>query len=241
MGPESYVLGFFAGTLSILSPCVLPLLPIVFGAAAGKHRLGPVALAAGLTLSFVAVGLFVATIGFAIGLDGQLIRQAGGLILAVVGLVLLVPMFSARVSAAAGPVSAWIDERFGAVGNREGWGAQFAMGLVLGAIWSPCVGPTLGAASLLASQGENLGQVALVMTAFGLGAGLPLALIGMASREALARWRGRLLQAGSAGKVALGAILLIVGVMVFNGVDKMVETWLVQASPAWLTWLTTSL
>jgi cytochrome c-type biogenesis protein len=241
MGPESYALGFAAGVLSILSPCVLPLLPIVFGAAAGRHRFGPVALAIGLTLSFVSVGLFIATIGFAIGLDGDLIRQAGGLVLAAVGLVLMVPVFSARVAVAAGPASAWIEQRFGSAGDREGWGGQFGMGLVLGAIWSPCVGPTLGAASLLASQGESLGQVALVMTAFGLGAGLPLALIGLASREALAKWRGRLLKAGSAGKMALGAVLLLVGVMVFSGLDKMLETWLVEASPAWLTRLTTSL
>ena len=62
----------------MLSPCVLPLLPIVLGTAASEHRLGPVALAAGLALSFVVIGIFVATIGFAIGLDGDVFRAAGG-------------------------------------------------------------------------------------------------------------------------------------------------------------------
>ncbi|MBV5258969.1 cytochrome c biogenesis protein CcdA [Synechococcus moorigangaii CMS01] len=241
MGPESYVFGFLAGTLSILSPCILPLLPIVLGAAASKHRYGPLALAAGLTVSFTAVGLFVATIGFAIGLDGEIIRQGGGVLLAAVGLVLLVPVFSARLATAAGPASNWIESRLGGVGDGDGLVPQFAMGLVLGAVWSPCVGPTLGAASLLAAQGQSLGQVGLVMLLFGLGAALPLAIIGLASREVLMKWRTRMLAAGSMGKMLLGGFLLLVGLLVATGMDKVLEAWLVELSPEWLTRLTTSL
>lgn len=242
MGAESYILGFFAGTLSILSPCVLPLLPIVFGAAAGKHKYGAVALAVGLTVSFVAVGLFVATIGFSIGLQGQTIRMVSGLLLAAIGAVLLIPALGARFAVAAGPVSAFMEQRFSIPANAGagGFQGQFLLGALLGAIWSPCVGPTLGAASLLASRGENLGQVALVMTAFGFGAGVPLAIIGSASHKTLARWRGRFLQAGMAGKMALGGLLVIVGLAVATGVDKSLEAWLVQISPEWLTRLTTS-
>ena len=65
------VFAFLAGILSVLSPCVMPLLPLVLGAAASEHRYGPAALAAGLCFSFVALGLFLATIGFALGLDGE--------------------------------------------------------------------------------------------------------------------------------------------------------------------------
>jgi cytochrome c-type biogenesis protein len=76
MGAGVIGLAFLAGLLTVLSPCVLPLLPIVFGAAASAHRLGPVALAAGVAISFVAIGLFIATIGFSIGLDAGLFRSA---------------------------------------------------------------------------------------------------------------------------------------------------------------------
>jgi cytochrome c biogenesis protein CcdA len=62
-------LAFVAGVLSILSPCVLPILPIVLGAAISEHRFGPVALAAGLSVSFVVIGLFAATVGYSIGFD----------------------------------------------------------------------------------------------------------------------------------------------------------------------------
>ncbi len=66
------------GVLSVLSPCVLPLLPIVLGAAAAEHRWAPAALALGVALSFTALGLFVATIGFALGLDADFFRSHRG-------------------------------------------------------------------------------------------------------------------------------------------------------------------
>ena len=73
------------------------------------------------------------------------------------------------------------------------------------------------------------------MIAFGIGAALPLLAIGLMSREALARWRGRLLAAGSGGKVLMGLLLLAVGVLILTGLDKRFETALVEASPTWLT------
>jgi cytochrome c-type biogenesis protein len=85
------LLAFLAGVVSILSPCVLPLVPLVLGAAVSEHRLGPAALAAGLALSFATVGLFVATAGFSIGLDGGVFRSVAAVLLVLVGVVLLVP------------------------------------------------------------------------------------------------------------------------------------------------------
>lgn len=240
MGPETYLLGLLAGVLSILSPCVLPLVPIVFGTAAGEHRWGPLALAAGLVISFVSVGLFIATLGFAAGIDGEDIRWAGGILMVAAGTVLVVPTVSARLARLAAPAGDWIGRHVAPAGRTAGLHGQFGLGLVLGAVWSPCVGPTLGAASVLAARGEDLGQVALVMAAFGIGAAAPLALIGLASREALVRWRGRMLQAGSAGKYLMGGILLLVGALILSGLDKQVEAWAVEHSPSWLTWLTTS-
>jgi cytochrome c biogenesis protein CcdA len=233
-------LAFLAGILSVLSPCVLPLLPLVLGAAASEHRLGPAALAAGLALSFVAIGLFVATVGFAIGLDAGLFRLVAALLLVLGGLVLMVPVAQTRLAAAAGPVSDWTERRFGGF-SSAGLAGQFGVGLLLGAVWSPCVGPTLGAASLLASQGRDLGVVALTMLLFGLGAALPLLLLGLLSREVLMRWRDRMMGLGKGLKAALGLILVATGLMIATGYDKAAETALVDASPDWLTALTTRL
>jgi cytochrome c-type biogenesis protein len=231
-------LALLAGVLSVLSPCVLPLLPIVLGTAASEHRLGPIALATGLATSFVAIGLFVATIGFSVGLDTDVFRAVSAILLIGMGVLLLVPRLQAQFALAASPVSNWVDAHFDGF-TATSFASQFGLGLLLGAVWSPCVGPTLGAASILAAKGENLVQVALTMLAFGVGAALPLMLLGLMSREAMVRWRGRLMEAGRGGKIFLGALLVVVGLFVVTGLDKRLETVLVDASPAWLTELTT--
>ncbi|GJD42281.1 Protein DipZ [Methylobacterium cerastii] len=233
-------LAFIAGILSVLSPCVLPLLPLVLGAAASEHRLGPAALAGGLAPSFVVIGLFVATVGFAMGLDAGVFRTGAAIMLILIGLVLMVPAAQTRLAVAAGPMSNWTENRFGGF-STAGLPGQFGVGLLLGAVWSPCVGPTLGAASLLASQGRDLGAVALTMFLFGIGAALPLLVLGTLSREVLMRWRNRIMGVGRGLKAALGLILVVTGLTIVLGYDKMLETALVDASPAWLTDLTTRL
>ena len=232
-------LSFAAGALSTLSPCVLPLLPIVLGSAASEHRLAPAALAGGVALSFTAIGLFVATLGFAIGLDGEVFRTVAAVLLVGIGLVLAMPDLQEKFAVAAGPVGSWAGNRLG--GNpTTGISGQFGVGLLLGAIWSPCAGPTLGAASVLASQGRELGEVALTMGLFGIGAALPLLLLGALSREAMMKLRTRMMSAGQGLRLGMGAVLLVIGAAILTGQDKRAETWLLEQSPEWLTRLTTS-
>jgi cytochrome c-type biogenesis protein len=231
-------LAFLAGLLSILSPCVLPLVPLVLGAAISEHRFGPVALAAGLAVSFTGLGLLVALVGFSVGIDATVFRMVAAVVMIALGATLMLPVFQVRLAAASGPVANWAEQTFGGFAT-SGLGGQFGVGLLLGAVWSPCVGPTLGAASLLASQGRDLGQVAATMTMFGIGAGLPLMLLGLVSRARLARMRDRMLSAGRNGKLALGLLFVVVGIAIVTGLDKRLETVLVDASPAWLTALTT--
>ena len=238
MAAGSLALAFIAGVLSILSPCVLPILPIVLGAAASEHRLGPVALAAGLAVAFVVIGLFVATIGYSMGLDPDLLRNVAAALMIAVGVVLLVPRFQMQLALAGAPLASWSDRRFGG-SAKSGLAGQASVGLLLGAVWSPCVGPTLGAASILAAQGRDIGEVGATMLAFGLGAALPLAGLGLLSREAIMRWRARLMAGGARAKAAFAIVLVAMGVLVLTGVDKRVETLLVDHSPQWLTDLTT--
>ncbi len=232
-------LAFAAGLLSILSPCVLPLVPIVLGAAVTAHAFGAVALAAGLAVSFTGLGLLLALVGFGLGIDAGMFRLAAAIVMIALGTILLVPSWQAQLAAAGGPVSGWADRSFGGFAS-SGLAGQFAIGLLLGAVWSPCVGPTLGAASLLASQGRDLPQVALTMVVFGIGAALPLVLLGLLSRATLMRVRSRLMSAGKLGKGVLGAAFILIGITIVSGADKRIEAALVAASPSWLTELTTS-
>lgn len=232
-------LAFAAGLLSILSPCVLPLVPIVLGAAVVAHPLGAFALAAGLAVSFTALGLLLALVGFGLGFDPGLFRVIAAAIMIMLGVVLVVPSWQAKLAAAGGPVSSWADRRFGGFAS-SGLAGQFAIGLLLGAVWSPCVGPTLGAASLLASRGQDLPRVTLTMVVFGIGAAVPLILLGLLSRATLMRVRSSLMSAGKLGKALLGAAFIVIGVAIVSGADKKIEAALVDASPQWLTELTTS-
>ena len=229
---------FLAGLFSILSPCVLPLVPLVLGAALSESRFGPLALASGLALSFTVIGLFLATIGFAIGLDADVFRIGAASLITLVGLVLIIPRLQGQFSAASGPIANWAENAFGRF-STNGLSGQFAVGLLLGLVWSPCVGPTLGAASILAARGENLVQVGLTMLIFGIGAACPLILLGTLSRETVARIRGRLLATGKGAKLVMGIVLVGIGIFILSGLDRIVEAVLVTHSPVWLTQLTT--
>src|SRR6202000_988120 len=116
-------LAFAAGLLSILSPCVLPLVPIVLGAAATAHPLGALALAAGLALSFTGLGLLLALAGFGLGIDADMFRMVAAVIMAVLGAVLLIPSWQARLASAGGPLSGWADRYFGGFAS-SGLGGQ---------------------------------------------------------------------------------------------------------------------
>ena len=110
---------------------------------------------------------------------------------------------------------------------------QFGVGALVGFVWLPCVGPTLGAAITLASLGQTLAMAFAVMFAFGLGTASVLLAAGLGSTRLLARASPRLLSSASGGKRLLGVMLLTLGVAVLTGVGKVVETWAVRWMPIW--------
>jgi len=237
-GMGSLALGYAAGALSTLSPCVVPLLPILVASALAQHRLGLWALAAGLALSFTAVGLFVATVGVSIGIDAAVLRPLAGALLIAFGVAMAWPRAERAFAAATARIGAAGGGALARVGGH-GWRGQLAVGALLGIVWTPCVGPTLGAATTLASQGRDLGAVAALMLAFGLGAATPLVVVGLLARRLGAGTQGRWLRVAATARRALGIVLAIVGVVIVLGLDKPLETWLVERSPDWLTELTT--
>lgn len=236
----TYGLSLAAGTLSTLSPCVLPLVPILVGSALMTHRFGPHALATGLALSFTLVGVFIVGLGAAIGLDQEIFRNIAAVLLIGFGIVLVSPALQARFAVAASTLGGAGQSLTSRI-SGDSLGGQFSLGMLLGVVWSPCVGPTLGATITLASQGQDLGHVALMMALFGLGAGIPLVLLGMLSRQATARFRGMLLGVGKTGKGLLGGVLLVMGILILTGIDKEFESFVLRISPGWLVELSSSI
>ena len=233
-------LSYAAGALSTLSPCVLPLLPIVLFGVLEKHSWGPVALTLGLATSFAVVGVTIASVGFNIGLDPATLRTAIALLLLVMGVVLLMPALQGRLAAFAAPVATAGQALLDRI-QPSGLGGQFVLGVLLGAIWSPCSGPTLGAAIGLAAQRNSMLQAATIMAIFGLGAATPILALAYGSRQAIFSRRDRLAKASRIAKPVMGAAFAFVGLFVVTGFDKVVETSLTNAMPDWLITLTTGL
>jgi cytochrome c-type biogenesis protein len=228
-------LGFIAGALSTLSPCVLPLLPILLASAAQAHSLGPLALAGGMALSFAGVGGVLAGLGFAVGFNGEILRQAAGILMLLFGVVLVSSRLQSAFAAIVSPLgSGWL-EKF----TPDGLGGQAALGFLLGIVWTPCTGPTLGAAVGLAANAQTAPQAFLIMLFFGMGAAAPLLALAYGSRQVLQKRKQLLGRIGTGGKSILGGVLLAVGLLVLSGLDKKIEALLVELSPDWLIDLTT--
>ncbi len=233
------LLSLLAGSLSVLSPCVLPLVPILMASALQQHRLSPLALAAGLTVSFAGIGLFLASAGFALGVDESQLRTAAAVLMLGFGGVLLSRALQMRFAGWASGLAGGQDLL--ARMTPSGPGGQFGLGLLLGAVWTPCTGPTLGAAVGLAAQADTAARAGLIMLLFGIGASLPLLVLAYGSRQAILARRQRMAALASGAKPVMGGVLVGLAVMVLTGMDKLLETWATQAMPGWLIDLTTSL
>lgn len=226
----SIPLAWFAGVLSIVSPCVWPLVPIIMASAAGKGRWGPLYLALGLSLSFALAGGLLTLMMLNLGLDPVAYRWLAAVMLVMVGLILVVKPLADWVSLRLSLISGRIN-----VGNTDSSSAsgQFGVGLLLGLVWLPCVGPTLGVAIALASLGQDLAMAFVVMFAFGIGTSSALLVAAFLSKQLLSVWRSNIFNNVVIAKLILGYLLLFMGVMVLTGLDKVVETYVVQYIPDW--------
>lgn len=231
-------LSLLAGLLTTLSPCVLPILPIVASSAMANRKIGLLTLAIGMAISFTFVGTLIASIGLALGVNSTYLRYVASILMILVAIWLLSPRLQQFVSQYTSVLSNKGDQWLSGF-NPTSASGQFLVGLLLGVVWAPCIGPTLGAAIALASQGESLVSIAVVMVIFSLGAVIPLITIGLLSRQVFREKREKLANASQAGRKMMGWSLLAVGLLVLTGFDKQIEIWLVSISPDWLVNLTT--
>lgn len=236
----TYVLAFSAGVLSTLSPCVLPLLPIIISTALTAHRYGVIAIASGMAISFSIMGIVLVTFGLTIGLDVDKIRFFAAALMIVIAVFLLSQTLQARFVTASSGVSRLGHLMLSKV-TMKGVGGQFIIGILLGLVWAPCIGPTLGAAIVLAGQGKELGTAFMVMLIFALGASFPIIVLGHLSQRLMLRTKSQLQVAGVVGKKILGIFLLVIGVLILSKQDKVMETFFLTHAPDWLVHFTTML
>lgn len=233
------ILAYLAGLLTLINPCVLPVLPIVVASSLQVDPRAPAALAAGMGLSFVAVGTGVAAVGPAVGIYPEDITRIAALVMVGFGLVMVMPALGRKFSVASAGLAAAADARIAA--TPRGIGAEFAGGALLGAVWSPCIGPTLGAAIALASTGENLGHAAAVMTAFAAGVASLILAAAYGLRGWLRRNMGRAVALSTRARLVMGWVFIAVGAALFLGLNHILDEALLRILPAWFVDLSVSI
>ncbi|MBY0573582.1 MAG: cytochrome c biogenesis CcdA family protein [Undibacterium sp.] len=234
----TFLFSLIAGALSSLSPCVLPIVPIVMSSALQTARLGPVALLAGVALAYTVVGTVLALFGTSLGVDASHVRMASAVLMLLFGATFLVPAMQSALLRLVTPLTTGANNKLAGFKGDSVLG-QGMLGVMLGLVWSPCVGPTLGAAVTMAASGHSAGQALVTMFAFGVGAAIPMGVLAYGSRAAISHNRKTMAKLGQHGKKVMGWGLLLVGGLVLSGGDKWLETVLTSHMPMWLLDLTT--
>ncbi|MEX0681565.1 MAG: cytochrome c biogenesis protein CcdA [Balneolales bacterium] len=226
----SIPLAFLAGILGVMSPCVWPLVPVVMSSSATTGRSGPLFLALGLAAAFAVAGTFLTFLLLNAGLNPDAYRYFAAVLMILIALLLLIRQLG-------DPLTLQLSRFTGRfhIANKAATTAtgQFGVGALLGFVWLPCVGPTLGAAIALASMGQEMGMAFLIMFTFGLGTAAALLLAGYVFVGVFNRYRPGVMKSATRGKQILGAVLLLLGIMVFTGIDKILEAYALQMLPDW--------
>jgi cytochrome c biogenesis protein CcdA/thiol-disulfide isomerase/thioredoxin len=205
--------GFAAGLITALSPCVLPVLPILLAGGATGGRRKPYAIIAGLVASFTAFTLAGVWLLDALDLPKDLLRNIAIVLLFVVAASLLFP----RIGLA-------LEQRLARLGRRPGGdlGGGLLLGAALGLVFVPCAGPVLAAVTVVAASRDLGGDVVVLTLAYALGAALPMLLVAAGGRWAAGMSSVRV--HGTAVRRGLGALVAVTALAIALGVDSRFQT-----------------
>ena len=227
-------LSLIAGSLTTLSPCVFPILPLVVGGAVQANRLAPLVMGIGMALSFAAIGLVLGALGPALGIDSESVRNFGALLLIAFAVVMLVPALGRRFTEWMAPIASSANAASSRLDGGS-LGGALLLGGVLGLVWSPCSGPLLASALTLVASEGGAGRGALILGLFGVGAATPLVAVAYASRSGFALARGWVLARVETVKQVLGVLIGLTGLAILTGGDKWLEAQVLNLLPeSWI-------
>ena len=218
--------GFLAGAATAVSPCVLPVLPIVLSAGTLGGRRRPLGIVIGLTLSFTFASVLLVYLISAFELPNSLLRTLAVLTLIGFGITLIVPPLAARLE---GFMSRFtgrlkIDQR------GTGFGSGMLIGLALGLVYAPCAGPILaGVITTSAAQTLTAGRLAVAL-AYGAGSGVVLYILMLGGRK-LTR---RLSTHAGQFQQAMGVVMVLVGLAMLGQYDLRFQTYIAAHLPSGL-------
>ena len=220
---------FLAGVLTILSPCTLPVVPLVLGVASGDRRRRLAGVLVGFGVTFVVLTVVLAAALAASGLTSSTARLAAALLLGVFGASLVLPALSSRVERAATPLSD-LGRRLLPGAASDGLAGGLILGSAVGLIWAPCVGPIMAAVIATAVTSGPTPETTLVASTYVMGAAVPLALIGLGGRRVLRRLGSPARRARA--NQSLGIVMVVVAGLVVTGMDVPFEAGITNLVPA---------
>ncbi len=216
-------LAFIEGIALILSPCILPILPLVLSSALGGGKQRPIGIIIGFITSFCLFAFFSRWIVLTLGIDVNIIKYASLVLLTLLGITMLSPYLSEKFSL--------LTQRFADIGNRfsgheqeEGFFSGVAIGVLIGLIWTPCAGPILAVVLVQVIRQKSNWQGFLTLLAFSIGAGVPMLLITLLGRNVMNRLQFFKRHADGIRRI-LGAIILLSVVLIASGFDQRLLAW----------------
>jgi cytochrome c biogenesis protein CcdA len=217
-------LALSAGALTVLSPCVLPVLPIVVGRSLQSHRYGPVALVAGLVGGFALTGSLLGITASWFATLASVLRKGAIAILLFIGLLTLFPSWRYRLLRLF-PVGYWpsAPKRIGLVG-------EFCLGTQLGLLWTPCAGPVLASILLLAAVDHQVSGAFKLLLLYAVGAALPMLIFAYGGRH-LSRRLLSFRQCSAQLQQVGGAIVVSSAIAILLGWDVKLQLWLAPLFP----------
>jgi cytochrome c-type biogenesis protein len=223
----SFQIAILAGLLTVLSPCVLPILPVLVGRSLQSHRLGPVALVVGLVSGFAVAGSLLGISASWLTSFANLLRSLAIAVLLILGLLTLFPSWSYRLFSYL-PVQKWTKDR-----SRIGLWGEFWLGTQLGLLWTPCAGPVLGGILVLAAVNHQVMSAFGLLLAYGLGAAMPLLAIAYGGRKLTQRLLK--LRSHSMMLQKIGGLLVMgSAITILLGWDVQIQLWLAPFFPNFL-------
>jgi cytochrome c biogenesis protein CcdA/thiol-disulfide isomerase/thioredoxin len=230
---------FLAGVVTILSPCILPVLPVVLASSASGGRTRPWGVVTGFILSFTVFTLTLSALVRFFHISPDVLRWTAAGLIVVFGVVLVVPFLKeVFLRWATGLTSRLAPKNSGVPGKtRGGFWSGLVLGASLGLVWTPCVGPIMASVvSLALSQTVDAGSVFITL-AYSAGTAVPLFVILQGGRTLLNKFPS--FSRHSAGiQRFFGALMILTGVALFTGFDRTVQTWILQAFPQYGSGLT---
>jgi cytochrome c biogenesis protein CcdA/thiol-disulfide isomerase/thioredoxin len=225
---------FLAGIVTVLSPCILPLLPIILSSSAdtsGKKR--PFGVVVGFVGSFTFFTLSLASIVKFTGIPAESLRFISIIILAVFGLSLLIPQVQLLIEQLFSRLARFAPQGQG----KTGFFGGLVVGLSLGLLWTPCVGPILASVISLALSGSVNTQAVILTLSYSVGTAIPMFIIMLAGSTALQKvpWLVR-----NTGKIqkAFGVLMILTAVGIFFNIDRRFQTFILETFPQYGTGLT---